>query len=66
MITYLFKFQTNYEEAGILITTAKGLDYAKEIVFNQLGAWEINDVTIIDNKEEGVYTSVNFNISGKI
>lgn len=65
MITYLFKFQTNYEEAGILITTSKGLEYAKEIAFNQLGAWEVDDVTIIDNKEEGVYTSVNFNISGK-
>lgn len=30
MKTYLFRFQTNYEEAGIIITTDKGLEYAKQ------------------------------------
>ena len=30
MKTYLVTFQTNYEEAGIIITTSKGEDFAKE------------------------------------
>ena len=65
MKTYLFRFLTNYEEAGIIITTNKGLDYAKEKAL-YLGAWDVNDITEINTEEEGVYNSVNFNLCGKL
>ena len=59
MITYLFKFDTNYEEAAIIVTTEKGLDYAKEKA-KELGAWYTSDVTIIDTLTEGATLKVNY------
>ncbi len=65
MKVYLFRFDTNFEEAGIIITTNKGLEYAKEKAL-ELGAWDVNDFTELDTMKEGVYTSVNFRIEGII
>lgn len=59
MKTYLFRFDTNYGTAGIIITTAKGLDYAKKLA-DERGAWDFNDITIIDTKTDGFIDFVNF------
>lgn len=59
MKIYLFRFQTNYEEAGIIITTDKGLEYAKQYAL-ELGAWDTNDVVIINTTTEGVVERINF------
>ena len=59
MKTYLFRFDTNYETAGIIITTAKGLDYAKKLA-DEKGAWDFNDITIIDTETEGFIDFINF------
>ena len=59
MKTYLFTFQTNYEEAGIIITTSKGLDYAKKLA-TEKGAWNTNSWKIIDTTKEDFITTVNY------
>ena len=65
MKTYLFRFDTNYGEAGIILTTNKGLEYAKEKAL-WLGAWDTNDIVEIDIVTEGTYVSVSYggNIQG--
>lgn len=59
MKTYLVKFQTNYEEAAIIITTDKGIEYAKERAL-YLGAWDGCEIEEINTADEGVYCSVNY------
>jgi hypothetical protein len=59
MKTYLITFLTNYEEAGLIITTDKGLKYAKSRA-EYLGAWDDYSIKEINTTEEGVYYSVNF------
>jgi hypothetical protein len=59
MKTYLVKFQTNYEESAIIITTDKGMQYAKERAL-YLGAWDGCDIEEVNTVEEGIYCSVNF------
>lgn len=66
MKTYLAKFQTNYEEGAIILTTSKGLEYAKEKI-DKLGAWPGFSIEEINTKEEGVFCSANFGeCSGKL
>lgn len=66
MKTYLAKFQTNYEEAAIIITTSKGIDYAREKAL-ELAVWDGIEIEEINTEEEGVFCSVNFGeYSGKL
>ena len=62
MKVYLFRFDTNYEEGGIIITTDKGLEYAKEQA-DILGAWHTNEVIIIDTETEGAIDTVNYRVA---
>lgn len=53
MKTYIFKFSTNYN-LGIVVVTANSLKKAQQLAKTG-GAWDIDDVTIIDHntkKEE--------------
>ena len=59
MKTYLITFLTNYEKAGLIITTDKGIEYAKSRA-EYLGAWDGYSIEEINTTEEGVYYSVNF------
>jgi len=62
MKVYLFKFDTNYGEAGIIVTTVLGLEHAKKLALEQ-GAWDTNCITELSPKE-GAITSVNFGVQG--
>jgi hypothetical protein len=59
MKTYLITFLTNYEEAGLIITTDKGIEYAKSRA-EYLGAWDGYSIEEINTTDEGAYCSVNF------
>ena len=59
MKTYLITFLINYEEAGLIITTNKGIEYAKSRA-EYLVAWESYSIEEINTTEEGVYCSINF------
>lgn len=61
MKTYLFRFQTNYGEAGIIIVTSSGLEWAKGWAL-KMGAWDVNDVEEINAEEEHFLALVNFKI----
>lgn len=65
MEIFLIKFMTNYEEAALIITTDKGIKYAKSRA-EYLGAWEGYTIQKINIKNEGEFCSVNFghNYSG--
>lgn len=59
MKTYLITFSTNYEEAGLIITTDKGIEYAKSRA-EYLGAWHDYSIKEINTTEEGAYCCINF------
>ena len=59
MKTYLITFLTNFEEAGLIITTDKGIEYAKSRA-EYLGAWDGYSIKEINTIDEGAYCSVNF------
>ena len=59
MKTYLITFSTNYEEAGLIITTDKGIEYAKSRA-KYLGAWDGYSIKEINTTEEGAYCRINF------
>lgn len=58
MKTYLITFLTNYEEAGLIITTDKGIEYVKSRA-EYLGAWDGYLIEEINTTDEGTYCSVN-------
>lgn len=53
MKTFIFRYSTNYN-LGIVVIVEEDLEKAKEVAL-EAGAWDTNDVTIIDsNTKKGI------------
>lgn len=52
MKTYIFRYSTNYN-LGLVVVNALSLEAAKELAM-MAGAWDTNDVVVIDLNQEGV------------
>jgi hypothetical protein len=56
MKTYIVKYDTNYGMGIIVINTAKGIDYAKELA-DKSGAWDGFEIEELNTKDEGLVYS---------